>query len=161
MRGGRGRGAARAARQAAADKHRRALNEAGRAIGSGRVEVDTSSLEAGLEAVADMFRAALDEAADAMAESILDEADKRVPEDTGTLRRTGQTVSELGQAEASVRYGEGVLGGEDAPYAVMVHDRKGKGHHYLRDAVMDKHGEHLDAAAAVMKGATADAARRG
>ena len=100
----------------------------------------------GLKEVIDRLEAGLPAAVDAMAASVLGEADKRVPVDTGDLKRSGRVLAIPAHRNArAIRYG-----GKEAPYAGIVHDGDGKGRQYLRDAAMEGHRQHLAAAAAAV-----------
>ena len=57
-----------------------------------------------------------DEAAEAVAEAIHADADTRVPQATGALRKSGR-VEARGAGEAAVVYGD-----KSAPYALTVHE---------------------------------------
>ena len=79
------------------------------------VTTDTSGLE-DLIAKLEGSDGDLAKVAEAMAEEIHDEADQRVPRDTGNLAKSGRTESRR-DGSAAVIYGD-----ERAPYALAVHE---------------------------------------
>ena len=79
------------------------------------VTVDTKALE-DLIAKLEGSDGDLAKVAEAMAEEIHDEADQRVPRDTGNLAKSGRTESRL-DGSAAVIYGD-----KRAPYALAVHE---------------------------------------
>ena len=79
------------------------------------VKVDTSGLEALIKRL-EGSDGDLAKVAEAMAEEIHDEADQRVPKDTGALKKSGRTEARR-DGSAAVIYGD-----ERAPYALAVHE---------------------------------------
>ena len=106
------------------------------------------TVETDLRGVEKLLRRALKEGADAMADSIHEEADERVPQDTGALKRSGRVekVRDPEGESRAIAYGD-----QKAPYAASVHERLTKGRGYLRDAVMGAARKHKAAAAKAMK----------
>ena len=80
------------------------------------IEFDVTVDMSGLDALTKRLEGADGEVAMAMAEAILEEADQRVPRDTGALAKSGRTESRR-DGEAAVIYGD-----ERAPYALAVHE---------------------------------------
>ena len=79
------------------------------------VKVDTS----GLDALVKRLEGAdgdLAKVAEAMAKQIHEDADQRVPKDTGALKKSGRTESRR-DGSAAVIYGD-----QHAPYALAVHE---------------------------------------
>ncbi|MDE2974564.1 MAG: HK97 gp10 family phage protein [Gemmatimonadota bacterium] len=99
------------------------------------MSIEVKANLSGLARLAERMPSILDAAANAMAAEIYRKADKEVPVVTGELKKSGRVEnSKAGKGEAKVVYG-----GEDAPYAVAVHDRpKGRGHQFLRKAAMER-----------------------
>ena len=79
------------------------------------VKVDTKALE-DLIAKLEGSDGELAKAALAMAEAIHDDADQRVPKDTGALKKSGRTESRR-DGSAAVVYGD-----QRAPYAASLHE---------------------------------------
>ena len=79
------------------------------------VKTDTSGLDALIKRL-EGSDGDLAKVAEAMAEEIHDEADQRVPRDTGNLAKSGRTESRR-DGSAAVIYGD-----KRAPYAAAVHE---------------------------------------
>ena len=79
------------------------------------VKTDTSGLEDLIKRL-EGADGDLAKAAEAMAEAIHEDADERVPKDTGALKKSGRTESRR-DGSAAVIYGD-----ERAPYALTVHE---------------------------------------
>ena len=79
------------------------------------VKVDTSGLEDLIKRL-EGSDGELAKAAEAMAEAIHEDADQRVPKDTGALKKSGRTESRR-DGSAAVIYGD-----QRAPYALAVHE---------------------------------------
>jgi len=108
------------------------------------VKVDVS----GLDRLIKQLEEAEPEAVEAMAKSILEDADKRVPVDEGDLKASGRVEVRRkgGKAEGIVRYG-----GRAAPHAGPVEFGEGKGRRFLRDAAIKGRKKHAEAAARVLR----------
>ena len=79
------------------------------------MKVDTSGLEDLIKRL-EGSNGDLAKVAEAMAEAIHEDADERVPKDTGALKKSGRTESRR-DGSAAVIYGD-----EKAPYALAVHE---------------------------------------
>lgn len=98
-------------------------------------------------------KGALKAGADAMARSVYDESQERVPVQSGDLKRSGRVIKAQ-YSIARVRYGDG------APYALAVEHGMGRGNQFLRGAAVDGGGRrHVRAATAAMKEKIEEASR--
>ena len=105
-------------------------------------KADFSGLERLIAAVPDAIR----ESADAMADSIYEESQKRVPRDTGDLKKSGRTIGAK-HSIGRVRYGH-----RGVPYAAAVEFGDGRGNQFLRSSLMEKaETVHIQRAADVLR----------